>query len=77
MDLASRTSLVLTVRGLLAFFLVCSQTDDELFRLIDFLQYTVTSRKEMPNAQFTAQLDKAANDLRTLFGAREQIKSKL
>ncbi|OSX64457.1 hypothetical protein POSPLADRAFT_1055072 [Postia placenta MAD-698-R-SB12] len=29
----------------------------------DFLQYTVTSRKEMPNAQFCTEIERAAKDL--------------
>ena len=30
---------------------------------LDRLQYTITSRKEMPNAEFTREIAKAAEDL--------------
>jgi len=33
---------------------------------IDRLQFTVTSRKEMPNARFVEEIAKAAEDLHTL-----------
>jgi hypothetical protein len=33
---------------------------------IDRLQFTVTSRKEMPNARFVKQIAKAADDLHAL-----------
>jgi len=41
----------------------------------DRLQFTVTSRKEMPNAQFCEELDKAANDMQALF--EKEQKSRL
>lgn len=31
--------------------------------LVDYLQYTITSRKEMPNKQFCEEIDRAARDL--------------
>lgn len=30
---------------------------------LDFLQYTITSRKEMPNALFCDEIERAAQDL--------------
>lgn len=34
--------------------------------IIDRLQFTVTSRKEMPNARFVKEIAKAADDLHAL-----------
>lgn len=34
---------------------------------IDRLQFTITSRKEMPNAEFVKEIAKAAEDIRALF----------
>jgi len=34
-----------------------------ILALLDYLQYTITSRKEMPNAKFTEEIAKAAEDL--------------
>lgn len=31
--------------------------------LADFLQYTITSRTDMPNAEFCAEIERAAQDL--------------
>ncbi|TFK51836.1 acyltransferase ChoActase/COT/CPT [Heliocybe sulcata] len=42
----------------------------------DRLQYTITSRKEAPNAQFCKEIEKAALDLYDLFSA-STVKSKL
>lgn len=42
--------------------------------VIDFLQFTVTSRKEMPNAEFTAELEKASEDMLALFGSKDKSK---
>jgi len=42
----------------------------------DYLQFTLTSRKEMPNEQFSAELDLAAEDVRALFND-DSIHSKL
>ena len=44
--------------------------------LSDRLQFTVTSRKEMPNARFVEELARAADDLQVLFES-ESKKSKL
>ncbi|KAF8576139.1 acyltransferase ChoActase/COT/CPT [Ramaria rubella] len=41
-----------------------------------YLQFTVTSRKEMPNAEFVKEIAKAANDLQALFDG-ETKKSRL
>ncbi|KAF9563145.1 acyltransferase ChoActase/COT/CPT [Agrocybe pediades] len=43
----------------------------------DRLQYTVTSRTEMPNAQFVQEIAKAADDLYKLHSAVSQTKAKL
>lgn len=43
----------------------------------DFLQFTVTSRKEMPNKEFTRQLDRASEDLRMLLEGGGGAKAKL
>lgn len=42
----------------------------------DRLQFTVTSRAEMPNAQFIEEIQRAAEDMRALFEG-EPVKSKL
>jgi len=33
----------------------------------DFLQFTITSRAEMPNAEFADEIEKAAEDIYALF----------
>ena len=33
----------------------------------DFLQFTITSRAEMPNAEFASEIEKAAEDVYALF----------
>ncbi|KZW01215.1 carnitine acetyl transferase [Exidia glandulosa HHB12029] len=43
----------------------------------DRLQYTITSRIEMPNADFVREIERAAEDLRDLFTAVDGNKSKL
>lgn len=43
----------------------------------DYLQYTITSRKEMPNAEFVNEIAKAAEDLYDLHVAVQGQKSKL
>jgi len=40
----------------------------------DFLQFTVTSRKEMPNAEFTAGLNKASEDILALLDGGDKAK---
>ena len=35
--------------------------------LPDYLQFTITSRKEMPNKEFIDEIEKAANDVYNLF----------
>ncbi|KAI0035341.1 acyltransferase ChoActase/COT/CPT [Vararia minispora EC-137] len=42
----------------------------------DYLQYTVTSRTDMPNARFVKEIEHAAEDLYALFGGTK-IKAKL
>jgi hypothetical protein len=52
--------------------------EDSLFLIvdvvIDFLQFTVTSRKEMPNAEFAAELNQASEDMLALFGSENKAK---
>lgn len=36
----------------------------------DYLQFTITSRTEMPNAEFCAELERAAKDLYDLHAQR-------
>ncbi|KAI0730695.1 carnitine acetyl transferase [Earliella scabrosa] len=43
----------------------------------DFLQFTVTSRTEMPNNEFCEELQRAAKDMHDLFANRGASKSKL
>ncbi|KAF8329449.1 acyltransferase ChoActase/COT/CPT [Cantharellus anzutake] len=43
----------------------------------EFLQFTVTSRKDMPNHRFTEEIDRAAEDLRALFQDEGIATSKL
>ena len=45
--------------------------------VVDYLQYTITSRTEMPNAKFAKEIERAASDLYELFQAGDAIKSKL
>jgi carnitine O-acetyltransferase len=44
----------------------CSNFDAHITSL-DRLQFTITSRKEMPNVRFVEEVAKAADDLRDLF----------
>ena len=44
---------------------------------LDRLQYTVTSRKEMPNAKFTQEISLAADDLYALHAEISATKAKL
>ncbi|KAA1469045.1 carnitine acetyl transferase [Dentipellis sp. KUC8613] len=39
----------------------------------DYLQYTITSRKEMPNAEFVEEIERAAEELYTLFEDRAKL----
>jgi carnitine O-acetyltransferase len=48
----------------------------ELISFLDRLQYTITSRKEMPNAPFCEEIAKAAEDLYQLH-ADINLKSRL
>ena len=43
----------------------------------DFLQFTVTSRVEMPNAAFCKELERAAEDMYELFAGQLQERAKL
>ena len=43
----------------------------------DRLQYTITSRKEMPNAEFVQEIAKAAEDLHTLHKQIAESKARL
>ncbi|VDB99881.1 unnamed protein product [Peniophora sp. CBMAI 1063] len=43
----------------------------------DYLQYTITSTTDMPNAKFAKEIECAASDLYELFQAGEGVKSKL
>lgn len=47
--------------------MICASLSTLVHRLIlalsDYLQYTITSRKEMPNEKFTKEIAKAAEDL--------------
>lgn len=43
----------------------------------DYLQYTITSRKEMPNAEFVNEIAKAAEDLYNLHNATQARKAQL
>ena len=46
---------------------LCPVSDILVGACLDRLQFTVTSRKEMPNARFVEELARAANDLQVLF----------
>jgi carnitine O-acetyltransferase len=43
------------------------------------MQFTVTSRKEMPNREFCVELERAAEDMHALFAGQNatQVKAKL
>ena len=43
----------------------------------DFLQFTVTSRTEMPNDEFMREIARAADDLYALFAEETDRRSKL
>ncbi|KAF8603875.1 carnitine acetyl transferase [Ceratobasidium sp. AG-I] len=43
----------------------------------DRMQFTITSRKEMPSAEFRDEIDRAAKDMHTLFSNAQANKSKL
>ncbi|KZV74569.1 acyltransferase ChoActase/COT/CPT [Peniophora sp. CONT] len=43
----------------------------------DYLQYTITSRTDMPNAKFAKEIERAAADLYELFQAGETVKARL
>jgi carnitine O-acetyltransferase len=45
--------------------------------VIDWLQFTVTSRKELPNEQFVQEIAKAAEDLYALHRQVAQATAKL
>lgn len=49
----------------------------KLIGLLDRLQYTITSRKEMPNAKFCQEIARAAEDLYTLHADIISLKSRL
>lgn len=40
---------------------------------IDYLQFTITSRAEMPNAEFTEEIRKAAEELYELFAGSDSV----
>jgi hypothetical protein len=46
-------------------------------RSVDYLQYTITSRKEMPNAEFVKEIAKAAEELYSLHVATQVPKAQL
>lgn len=48
-----------------------------LTTLVDYLQYTITSRKEMPNEEFVKEIAKAAEDLYNLHTTTQAPKAKL
>lgn len=50
---------------------------DSLYGISDFLQYTVTSRKDMPNERFCEELKKASQDLYDLHADATPQKSNL
>ena len=41
---------------------------------LDRLQFTITSRKEMPNARFIEEISKAADDLKVLFETQSKAR---
>ena len=43
----------------------------------DYLQFTITSRTEMPNEEFAAEISRAAGDLYALYFPGEVPKSRL
>lgn len=45
--------------------------------LLDRLQFTITSRKEMPNSEFTQEIARAAEDIQSLFEGQHGKKSRL
>jgi len=50
-----------------AFRFRVSYSSDMLTVCADYLQYTVTSRTEMPNGQFVKEIERAADDMYKLF----------
>lgn len=61
-------------------FLESRQKADAVACVADYLQFTVTSRTDMPNTQFVAEIERAAKDLYDLFsrtGAGAGAKAKL
>jgi len=61
--LVSLTSLVLTVHFHNMYVAGRSNDADVMERGVDYLQFTVTSRTEMPNEEFAEEISRAAEDL--------------
>ena len=61
-------------RAVLACFRI---TDPHPHPHADFLQFTVTSRVEMPNFEFCAEIDRAAQDLYNVHAALDGGKSRM
>lgn len=56
-----------------------SEADDDKLTIerethTDFLQFTLTSRTEMPNAQFSAELNRASEDMLAIFTGEAKAK---
>jgi hypothetical protein len=56
------------------FFFSCC---DNLIQPPDRLQFTITSRKEMPNARFVQEIAQAAQDIQALHQDTTNLKSKM
>ena len=57
--------------------LVCGKDADMMETRADYMQFTITSRAEMPNEEFAAEISRAAGDLYSLYFPGEVPKSRL
>lgn len=55
------------------FFSYCN----DLIQPLDRLQFTITSRREMPNTQFVQEIARAAQDIQALHQDTTNVKSKM
>ena len=72
----SRTSLVLTV-CFHNMYVAGRSKDADVMGRVDYLQFTVTSRAEMPNEEFAEEISRAAEDLYAVYFSGEVPKLRL
>ena len=60
-------------------FVPCSTTEllTRGSSLPDYLQFTITSRCEMPNAEFAEEINKAADELYELFASSGRLSNEV